>query len=148
MNHFRLLVTEIMLMAALTASAQQIASRPVISDKDTQAQRRAQISVPTVEQHVKLLAERLTLTSDQQARIKPILQDLHDATQKFVQDESMSQEERLANVRASRNNADKKIREILNDEQKKKLDQLEQEPHPELHGNVNGGTSQPARPQI
>ena len=41
---------------------------------------------------------------------------------------------------ASREKADKKIREILNDDQKKKLDQLEQEPHSELHGNLNGAT--------
>jgi hypothetical protein len=43
-------------------------------------------------------------------------------------------------VRACREKADKKIREILNDDQKKKLDQLEQEPHPKLHGNLNGAT--------
>ena len=47
----------------------------------------------------------------------------------------MSREERLGMVRACREKADKKIREILNDDQKKKLDQLEHEPHSELHGN-------------
>jgi hypothetical protein len=66
-----------------------------------------------------------------------------------MQDENMSREERLGNVRARRIKADKKIREILNDDQKKKLDQLEQEPHPELHGNLNGATPPPSRaPQI
>ena len=30
--------------------------------------------------------------------------------------------------------ADKQIREVLSDDQKKKLDQLEQGMHPELHG--------------
>jgi len=30
---------------------------------------------------------------------------------------------------------------FLNDDQKKKLDQLEQEPHPELHGNLDGATT-------
>ena len=38
------------------------------------------------------------------------------------------------NVRACREKADKKMREILDDDQKKKLDELEQETHPELHG--------------
>jgi hypothetical protein len=47
----------------------------------------------------------------------------------------MSQEERMGKVRASREKADKKIREILNDDQKKKLDQLEHEPHSGLHGD-------------
>ncbi len=57
----------------------------------------------------------------------------------------MSREERLGHVRAWREKADKKIREILNDDQKKKLDQLEQEPHSELHGNLNGATPPPPR---
>ncbi|HVR27428.1 MAG TPA: hypothetical protein VMU26_29375 [Candidatus Polarisedimenticolia bacterium] len=40
--------------------------------------------------------------------------------------------------------ADRKIREIVNADQKRKLDQLDQGPHPELHGNLNGAT--PPRP--
>jgi hypothetical protein len=66
-----------------------------------------------------------------------------------VQDESLSREERLGVVRACREKADKKVREILNDDQKKKLDQLEHDPHSELHGNPNGATPSPPRaPQI
>jgi hypothetical protein len=42
-------------------------------------------------------------------------------------------------------NADKRIREVLNGGQKKKLDQLEQQSRAELHGNLNGAT--PAPPQ-
>jgi hypothetical protein len=57
---------------------------------------------------------------------------------KLVQDENMSRDERMSKVRDSRYAADKKIRAILNDDQKKKLDQLEQEPHSELHGKVSG----------
>jgi hypothetical protein len=37
-------------------------------------------------------------------------------------------------------NADKKIREILSDDQKKKLDQYLQGPHSEMHGNLSGAT--------
>ena len=88
-----------------------------------------------VEKHMTLLTEKLDLSSDQQAKVKPILQEMHDATEKFVQDESMSREERMDNVKACRYKADKKIRKILSDDQKKKLDQLEEEPHPALHGN-------------
>jgi hypothetical protein len=35
---------------------------------------------------------------------------------------------------------DKKIREILSDDQKKKLDQYLQGPHSEMHGNLSGVT--------
>jgi len=110
MNRFRSLAIGTMLMLALTVVAQQAATKSAAPEK-------------------------LALTGDQQTKIKPILQELHDAMLKAVQDESMSREERLGKVRASREKADKKIREILNDDQKKKLDQLEQEPHSGLHGN-------------
>jgi len=130
MNRFRLLAIGTMMMLSLTVVAQQT-TRPG--------------GVPTVQGHLKVLTEKLALTSDQQTKIKPVLQELHDATLKVVQDESMSQEERMGKVRASREKADKKIREILNDDQKKKLDQLEHEPHPELHGNLNGATPPPPR---
>ncbi|PYX02558.1 MAG: hypothetical protein DMG86_06740 [Acidobacteria bacterium] len=138
MNRFRLLAIGTTLMLALTTAAQQA---PTSSD----AHGGSGGGVPTVQEQLKVLTEKLDLTGDQQAKIKPILRELHGAMQKLVQDESMSREQRLGNVRACREKADKKIREILNDDQKKKLDQLEQEPHPELHGNLNGATLPPPR---
>jgi Spy/CpxP family protein refolding chaperone len=139
MNRIRFLVIGTMLTLAFTTVAQQAATQPDRPVPDRRAKdghgQGTHDGVPTVEGHLKLLTEKLALTGDQQAKIKPILQELHDATQKLMQDESMSREERLDNVRACRYKADKQIREILNDDQKKKLDQLEQEPHSELHGN-------------
>ena len=128
MNHIRLLAIGTTLMFVLTTVARQ-----TTTSNDAHGGRGG--GVPTVEAHLKLMTEKLALTGDQQTKIKPILQELHDATLKVVHDESMSREERLGKVRASREKADKKIREILTDDQKKKLDQLEHEPHPELHGN-------------
>jgi Spy/CpxP family protein refolding chaperone len=131
MNRFRSLAIGTMLMLALTVVAQQAATKSAAPAKGSVHGS----GVPTIEGHLKVLTEKLALTGDQQTKIKPILQELHDAMLKAVQDESMSREERLGKVRASREKADKKIREILNDDQKKKLDQLEQEPHSGLHGN-------------
>ena len=67
--------------------------------------------------------------------------------QKLVQDTSLSHEERLAKMRPQHYKADKQIREILSDDQKKKLDQLEHEPHSEMHGNLNR-TTPPQSPQM
>jgi hypothetical protein len=108
------------LMFALAVVAQQTITKP---------------GVPSVEAHLKVLTERLDLTIAQQPKIKPILQKMNDATLRLMQDESMSSEKRMDQVRACREKADKEAREILNDDQRKKLDQLEREPHPELHGN-------------
>jgi hypothetical protein len=105
----------------------------------------AQDSPPSVEEQLKVLNEKLDLTAGQQAKIKPILQHLHDATENIIQDHTLSHEERLAKVRPERRMADKKMREILSDEQKKKLDQYEKGPHQEMHGTLSGTPKPPAR---
>jgi Spy/CpxP family protein refolding chaperone len=107
-----------LLLFALTAVAQQPAVAPN--------------GVPTVEAQMKLFSDHLELTADQQARVKPILEELHDGTVRLVEDQ------RLEQVQPLRLNADRKIREVLTGDQKRKLDQLEQEPHAELHGDLHG----------
>jgi hypothetical protein len=134
MNRIRLLTIGSVLVFALTVAAQQTTTRPEASEKGVSGGR----GVPGVQEHLKMLTEKLDLTGDQQVKIKPILQELHDATEKLTQDESMSREERLNKVRGCFEKADKKARPILNDDQKKKLDELEHESHPELHGDLNG----------
>jgi Spy/CpxP family protein refolding chaperone len=116
-------------------AAQQAASSTAAPTKGASSGEHA--GVPTAEGQLKFLAAKLDLSSDQQEKIRPILQDLHNATVKLFQDENMSRDESLSKVRDSRFSADQKIRAVLNDDQKKKLDQLEQEQHSELHGNVN-----------
>jgi hypothetical protein len=134
------------LIFALTAPAQQAATAYGSADKNEHTTPDTQDGVPTVEEQLKVLTIKLDLTADQQAMIKPILQELHDATLKVVQDQSLSHEERLARVRPQRYKAHEQIREILNDEQNKKLDQYMQGPHPEMHGNLTGATSSPQPP--
>ena len=53
----------------------------------------------------------------------------------------MSRQERLDHVRPWRERADKRIREILSNDQKEKLDQFERGPHPEMHSNLSGATT-------
>jgi len=132
------LTAGIMLIVALAAPAQQTAMRPGSADKGEHGQSAAQDDVPIVGQMLKVLTEKLDLTGDQQARITPILQKLHDTQLKLVEDKSLSREERLAKVRPQRDKADKQIRKILTNDQKKKLDQFLQGPHPEMHGNLSG----------
>jgi Spy/CpxP family protein refolding chaperone len=137
---FHVLTIGTMLIVALTAPAQQTATGPVGADQDQQVQDAAQSRGTNVGPQMKLLTERLDLTRDQQARLKPILKEFHEAAQKLMQDESLSREERLAKVRPQRYKADKQIREILTDDQKRKLDQYLQGPHPKMHGNLSGTT--------
>jgi hypothetical protein len=57
------------------------------------------------------------------------MQQMHDSMQKLMQDRNLSQDERRAQHKQVMETADKQIREYLNDDQKKKLDDLEQESH-------------------
>ena len=157
MNHVRLLAIGIMSMFVLTTVAQQTGKRAANRENENNlraAQDESQggqangSGVPTVQAQLKLLTEKLVLTGDQQAKTKIILQELHDASQKLTQDKSLSREQLLDHVRSWREKADKKMREFLTDEQKKKLDQVYHEPHPELHGNLHGaGKQAPRAPQ-
>jgi Spy/CpxP family protein refolding chaperone len=125
MKRIRLLAIWTMLLFALTATAQQARTSHNTGG-----------GVPAVEEHLKLLTAKLDLTADQQQKIKPVLQDLHDGTQRLMDDQTQSRDERMAHVRPLRYKADKQIREVLNGDQKKKLDQLEQQSGAELHGDV------------
>jgi Spy/CpxP family protein refolding chaperone len=122
MDRIRLVAIGAVWIFALTAVAQQAA-------KSSDAHDERNSSMPPVEKHLKMLTEKLDLTGEQQPKIKPILQEMQDCSQKFMQDESMSPDERRDNVKACRYRADKEVRKILSNEQKKRLDQLEEEPH-------------------
>lgn len=145
MNRFHSLAFGTILIFALNVAAQQTGTASGSADKSEQRQPSMQDNVPSADEQLKVLTAKLDLTNDQQARIIPILQDLHDATVKISQDQSLSREERLARVRPIRYRAHDQLRAILNDEQKKKLEQYMQGPHTEMHGNLSGTTS-PAQP--
>jgi Spy/CpxP family protein refolding chaperone len=134
MNRFRLLAIGSMLLIAPGMLAQQTAPTGEPAKGAAQG-----VVLPNVGDQLKVLTQKLDLSVDQQPKVKTILQELHDASLKLMQDESTSHEE-LLKVRPLRMNADKKIREILSDDQKKKLDQYSQGPHAEMHGNLSGAT--------
>lgn len=144
MNHYRLLTLGTALFFAVATQAQQAATSSAAPAKNVSGGEDA--GLPSVETQLKVLTEKIGLSSEQQAKIKPILKELHEATEKLAQDKNLSHEQRLAKVRPQRYKADERIRAILNDEQKKKLDQYEQGPHPEMHGNISGATPPSQQP--
>lgn len=144
MNRFRLLALGTLLFVATGAGAQQTAVGHGSTGKEDHSQSDAKDDVPKVEMQLKTSTAKLGLTNDQQIRIRPILQELHEATLRVLQDKTLSHEERLGKVRPQRYKADKQIRMTLNDDQKKKLDQYEG-PHSEKHGSISGTTSPPPR---
>lgn len=135
MNRIRFLAIGSVLLIAPAMPAQQTTQTGGPAKGAAQS-----ISLPDVGDQLKVLTQKLDLSVDQQPKVKTILQELHDASVRLTQDESMSQDELLSKVRPLRMNADKKIREILTNDQKKKLDLYLQGPHSEMHGNLHGAT--------
>jgi len=121
MNRIRLLAIGVALAFALPAIAQESAT--------ASAQH-----MPTVDQHLKALSEKLDLTADQQEKARPILREMQDSMQKVMNDTSMTHEQAHEQMRSVQLKADKDLRRLLSDEQKKKLDELEAQPHPGMHG--------------
>jgi Spy/CpxP family protein refolding chaperone len=135
MNRIRLIAIGSMLLIAPAILAQQTTQTGGPAKGAAQG-----VGLPDVGDQLKVLTQKLDLSVDQQPKVKTILQELHDASLRLMQDESMPQDELLSKVRPLRVNANKKIREILTNDQKKKLALYLQGPHSEMHGNLHGAT--------
>jgi hypothetical protein len=133
MNRIRMLAAGTVLMFAIGAVAQQTTTSP-----DVHA-----AAVAPVEQHLKVLSDKLGLTADQQDKARPILQEMHDGSQKLQDDQSLTPDQRHEGMLPVFMKADKALREILTDDQKKKLDAMEAQMHGGPHDNPQGTTVPP-----
>ena len=138
MNRVRLLALGATLLAALATLAQQTSPKPASQ---------AVGDFPSVDAQMKVLTQKLDLTADQQSKIRPIMQDLHDYTEKLLQDPTLSTQERLDQVRPRRIEAGKKIRVFLTEEQNSKFDAYLRGPHRDMHGGLSGNGAGAALPK-
>jgi hypothetical protein len=83
--------------------------------------------MPSVDEHVKVLSEKLSLTADQQEKARPIIAQMQDGLQKVTDDKSLTPEESHEQLHAVFMKADKELRAFLSDEQKTKLDEMERQ---------------------
>jgi Spy/CpxP family protein refolding chaperone len=97
----------------------------------------------SVDDQVKNLTERLNLTADQQAKIKPILEDNRSQIMKVMQDDSMSREDKMAKGRGIREATNGKIRELLTDDQKKQFDDMLERQRQRQQQQQQGGGAPP-----
>jgi len=85
--------------------------------------------IPDVDQHLKVLSDKLELTAEQQEKARPILKEMQDEMQKVSDDKSLTQNQMHAQMHPIMMKADKQLREFLTDEQKTKLDAMEEQMH-------------------
>ena len=143
MNHFRSLAIGATLMVSLTSLMQQTVAAQTHGDEQGQTQSGAPSAMPTVDQHLKALSEKLDLTAEQQAKFRPILQRMQDESQNAMRDTTLSDQARHDKLKSIHDKAEKQARPMLTKEQNKKLDELEQQPHPDIQGNGSGAARPP-----
>ncbi len=97
------------------------------------------------DEELQSLDKTLKLTDDQKSHIKPILEDRQQKMESLRSDTSLSGRDRWGKMRSIREESNSKIRNLLNDDQKKKFDALYQHGHTE--GHRPGGGTPPAPPQ-
>ena len=73
------------------------------------------------------MTRELSLTSDQQEKIKPLLLERQQKMQALMQDQSVSQEDRRAQMRTIMEGSNNSIKATLTDDQKQKFDAMQQQ---------------------
>ena len=121
-NAVRFLIAAVALaMLSLPALAQGSSATPA---GEGQGQHHG---MPSVDERVQHMTKALNLSDDQQTKVKSILQDEHNQMVSLKQDTSLSQEDQHAKFQQIRQASAQKIRDVLNDEQKAKFDQMQAE---------------------
>jgi len=87
---------------------------------------------------LKHLSERLSLTDDQQAKIKPILEDQQKQMHQLWSDNSLSRQDRFGKMRDIRENSDSQIKNVLNEDQQKKFDKMREEQRSRMRERMGG----------
>lgn len=93
--------------------------------------------------HVQMLTKELQLTDDQQKQVKSILEDQQKQMESLRSDSSMSQQDRRAKFQEMHQSTTQKIREVLNPDQQKKYDDLEQKRRERMQQHERGQAGPP-----
>jgi len=85
---------------------------------------------PSIDDQVRSLSDQLSLSPDQQAKVKTALEDQHSQAMKVVQDNSLAREDKIQKIHTIRESTINTVRSALNEDQKKKFDQMVQQQPP------------------
>jgi periplasmic protein CpxP/Spy len=81
------------------------------------------------EQRLAMLSQKLNLTDDQKAQIKPLLEDQHKQMMALREDTSLSREQKRAKFQEIRKQTSEKMNSILSPDQQKQLKEMRQKRH-------------------
>jgi Spy/CpxP family protein refolding chaperone len=100
--------------------------------------------MPSVDDQVKHMAKKLNLSDDQQAKLKPILEDQRKQMEQIRDDSSLSREDRFSKMKSVHENSASQIKALLNDDQQKKFDKMQAERREHMGDRGPGNGSPPS----
>ena len=118
----------VLLVAGLTFAQTSQQSQAPTPDKHTGIHHNGE----SADQHLQMLSEKLNLTDDQKAKLKPILQDQMQQMKTVHEDSSLSEEQKQAKMKSIHESLHNQINAVLTPEQQAKFKQMRQE-HMEDH---------------
>ena len=81
----------------------------------------------SADQHLQMLSEKLNLTDDQKAKVKPVLQDQMQQMKAVREDSSLSEEQKRTKMKSIHESMHEQINAVLTPEQQVKFKQMKQE---------------------
>jgi len=100
----------------------------------------------SVDDQIQHLNKKLKLSDDQQAKLKPILEDQNKQMEQIHNDSSLSREDRFSKMQALRQSSDTQIKSVLNEEQQKSFDKMRAEQQDRMKQWRRGGDTPPPPP--
>ena len=139
MSNFRwsILPSLVLLAAGLTLAQTPQETQAPSSDKQAGMHHHNEMSA---DQHLQMLSEKLNLTDDQQAKLKPVLQDNMQQIKTVREDSSLSQEQKHAKLKSIHDSMHDQINAVLTPEQQAKFKQMRQEQTDKHQGMKEGKT--------
>ncbi len=120
------------LICALLTLALACCGTALYAQQDTMSQgapQAGQHRMPSPDQRLQHMTKMLNLTPDQQAKIKPILENEQTQMQGLHQDTSMSRDDRMSKAQSIRQSSNDEIKQILTADQQQKWSQAQEERH-------------------
>jgi protein CpxP len=95
------------------------------------------------------LTKTLSLTSDQQTQIKPILENQQQQMMQLHEDQSLSRDDKMAKAKSLHADTTSKIEAVLTPDQKQKYEVMQQQMQERMQQRMQGGAGTPpsAQPQ-
>ena len=126
MSNFRWSVLAIVVVLFAGLLLGQTSQAPQTSTPQSQGTM-AHRSADSPEQHLQLLSEKLNLTDDQKAKLKPLLEDQAQQMKAVHDDPTLSQEQKLAKMKSVHESLHEQINAMLTPEQQAKFKQIQRE---------------------